>query len=399
MRTGAWRFGARDITLLGVLSAIGPIGVDIYLPAFPEIAADLKTSVGDVQLSMAAYFLALGLGQLPYGALSDRVGRKPPILFGLAVFVAGSLVCGGAPSAAMLVAGRFLQGLGICAILSIVRAIVRDVHRGGEAAHIAARMLLIVSVSPLLAPLAGSAIISVASWRLIFWLMAGLSVGVLMLTWRNLPETGRKQPSGRWHAVPRHALELLRLPAFLWPTLLLAGAQAGASIYLAGSSSIYLVTYGVQPWTYSLAFAVNAVGMIFAAQWNRRLIGRLGLGGVTMLGTGLGTLAIAVFLAAELAGLASFALAMVCFFLFFTSFGFVMGPSSVLALEDQGDRAGIAAGLQGTIQFVTGAGAAALIGLQSQGSLEVMLQILILSQAAALAMAALCTFRLQSGRR
>ncbi|MCT2398800.1 multidrug effflux MFS transporter [Novosphingobium mangrovi (ex Huang et al. 2023)] len=389
--------GRREIVVLGILSAIGPVGVDIYLPAFPTIARDLGTDIGSVQLSMAAYFLALALGQLPYGAVSDRVGRKPPVLFGLVVFIAGSLVCALAGNAQALIAGRFVQGLGICSVLSIARAIVRDRQQGQDAAHTAARILLIVSVSPMLAPLAGSAIVGMGTWRHIFWLMAALTTVVLFLAWKVLPETSETRHDATVAALASKCLRLLRDTQFLLPTAVLAAAQAGASIYLAGSSAVYLESYGLAPAAYSIAFAINAIGMIFAAQWNRRLIGKLGLATVPILGTALGTLAIVLFLGAHLQASATLPVAAFCFFLFFTSFGFVMGPAAVLALEGHGHIAGAAAGLQGTIQFVSGAVAVAIVGSHANGGPGFMLGVLMVSQTAALVMAVAC--RIHAGRR
>lgn len=386
----ALRFGRREIAVLGILSAIGPIGVDIYLPAFPTIARDLGTGVGAVQFSMAAYFLALALGQLPYGAMSDALGRKPPILFGLAVFVAGSLLCALAMEIEMLILGRFVQGLGICAILAVSRAIIRDRQTGQDAAHSAARILLIVSVSPMLAPLAGSAIIAVADWRLIFYGMALLGLLAWGLAWRILPETAGRSAGAGLAGRLAHCRELLGKRAFLLSTGVLAAAQAGASIYLAGTSSVYLLRYGLSPSQYSLVFALNAGGMIFAAQWNRRLVGRLGLANVIGLGTGLGTFTMAVFLLAELAGLASLPVAFACFFLFFAAFGFVMGPAAVLALEGEGQGAGIASGFQGTLQFVSGALAVMLCGGLADLGLAAMLGVLVVSQTAAFVLAQRC---------
>ncbi|BBC73817.1 Bcr/CflA family drug resistance efflux transporter [Altererythrobacter sp. B11] len=390
-RAATIRLGRSEILLLGLLSAIGPIGIDIYLPAFAAIAADLQTDIGSIQLSMAVYFLALGLGQLPFGMASDRFGRKGPILLGLTLFIVGSMVCATAEQVSALLAGRFVQGLGICSILSIVRAVVRDLHGGKEAAHLAARILLVVSVSPMLAPLAGSVIISFGVWRAIFWLLAALAGCLLLASIRFLPETARSAGSPDKHVPIAQLRALIREREFLLPTLLLACAQAGASLYLAGSSAVYLLHYQATTFAYSLAFAANAGAMILAAQCNRYLIGRFGMAAVLVLGTGIGAFSIVLFIAAKLVGHAGFPLACVCFFLFFAAFGFVMGPASVLGMEKQKHAAGVAAGLQGTIQFAAGALAAGLLGLlEREGSLEPLLSLLGVGQLAAFSLALLC---------
>jgi DHA1 family bicyclomycin/chloramphenicol resistance-like MFS transporter len=352
----------RIALLLGLLSAIGPIGIDIYLPAFATIARDLGCGIGAVQASMAGYFLALGLGQIFYGALSDRIGRKPPILLGLALFVAGSIGCALAGGVATLIAGRFVQGCGICAIVALMRAIVRDLHAGPDAVRLMARTLLIVSVSPLLAPLAGSAIIAFASWRMIFWLLAALATSLLVATWRLLPETHVAR-SSETQPLQRTFGRIFADPGFRRALAMLAAAQAGASIYLAGSSAAYIGAYGLPPWTYSIAFAANAVGMIAAAQTNRALILRHGTPRVLLMAATLTLAGIAPMALASLAGPPPIALMLAGFFLVFTSFGFVMGPASVLALERHSAVAGTAAALLGTLQFGAGAAASALLSL------------------------------------
>lgn len=374
--------GRGQALLLGLLSAIGPISVDMYLPAFGTIAADLRTDIGTIQLSMAAYFLGLGGGQLFYGPWSDRAGRKPPILFGLAVFVAGSLVCATAGSAGVLIAGRFVQAIGICAILAVMRAIVRDQYRGADAAHLMARIMLIVSVSPLLAPLGGSAIIALAGWRPIFWLLAALATALLLLTICSLPEThAPARPAG---PVLRTCRELLVDPGYRRCLVLLAAAQAGASVYLAGSSFVYISVLGFSPVAFSIAFAINAAAMIGVAQYNRRLIVRFGIPRVLLIGTGTGAAAMTL---AVVAYCTSAALFVPAFLLYFASFGLVMGPVSVLALEDHADKAGTGGALLGTAQFTTGAIAAMLAGAAFDGSAGPVVFVMFAAATVALGMA------------
>ena len=179
----------RNAIVLGLLSAVGPFAIDMYLPALPTIAASLATSTGATQMTLMAFFVAFGVCQIAYGPVSDMVGRKPPLYFGLALFVLGSIGCAAAPTIGWLIGFRFLQGLGASAVMVIPRAIIRDLHTGSEATRLMALVMLVFSVSPILAPLAGSALIVPFGWRAVFVaaiLFAGLA---LVLTATLLPET------------------------------------------------------------------------------------------------------------------------------------------------------------------------------------------------------------------
>ena len=181
----------RNAVVLGLLSAVGPFAIDMYLPALPTIAASLATSTGATQMTLMAFFVAFGVCQIAYGPVSDMVGRKPPLYFGLALFVLGSIGCAAAPTIGWLIGFRFLQGLGASTVMVIPRAIIRDLHTGPEATRLMALVMLVFSVSPILAPLAGSALIVPFGWRAVFVaaiLFAGLA---LVLTATLLPKPGR----------------------------------------------------------------------------------------------------------------------------------------------------------------------------------------------------------------
>ena len=171
----------RMALILGLLSAIGPFAIDMYLPALPDIGASLHAEVGPVQWSLTAFFLALGVGQVVYGPVSDMLGRKPPLYFGLALFVLTSIACALTSDIRMLVLLRFLQGLGAAAGTVIPRAVVRDLHTGHEAARLMSLLMLVFSVSPLLAPLIGSGVIALTGWRGVFWVVAVAAVAGLAL--------------------------------------------------------------------------------------------------------------------------------------------------------------------------------------------------------------------------
>src|SRR4051812_33786500 len=175
--------------LLGLLSAIGPFAIDMYLPALPAIGQSLHADIGAVQMSLTAFFLSLGAGQLLYGPVSDMFGRKPPLYVGLVVFALASVGCAMATDIQTLIVLRFIQGLGAAAGMAIPRAVVRDLHTGTDAARLMSLLMLVFSVSPILAPLAGSVVIAFAGWRGVFWAVTIAAVAGLAMTVRLLDET------------------------------------------------------------------------------------------------------------------------------------------------------------------------------------------------------------------
>ena len=255
--------------ILGLLSAIGPFAIDMYLPALPDIGANLGASVGAVQWSLTAFFVALGVGQLFYGPVSDMVGRKPPLYFGLGLFTLTSVGCALATDIETLVALRFLQGLGAAAGMAIPRAVVRDLHTGTEAARLMSLLMLVFSISPLLAPLAGSGVIALAGWRAVFWVVAVAAVAGLVLVFRGLHETrpaADRRESGLASALAGYWL-LLRDGHFLGLVFIGGCSMAGFFVYLASSPFVLINHYGLSTTQYSLAFAFNAIAFIGAAQF------------------------------------------------------------------------------------------------------------------------------------
>ena len=202
---------ARNAIVLGAVTAVGPFAIDMYLPAFAGIAADLKTNQGAVQLSLVTFFVALALGQTVYGPVSDVVGRRKPLLFGLGLFIAASAACGFAPNVETLAALRFVEGAGVCAGMVIARAVVRDLHTGHEAARLFATTLLVLGLSPIFAPLIGSLIVTHGSWRVIFLALSLIGAAATLLVALLLPETRRPDP--RANAAPGIDLPALRRAA------------------------------------------------------------------------------------------------------------------------------------------------------------------------------------------
>ncbi|QFU15304.1 multidrug effflux MFS transporter [Microvirga thermotolerans] len=359
----------RNALVLGMLSAIGPFAIDMYLPAFPAIARDLQVEIGAVQMSLMSFFLAVAVCQVIYGPVSDQVGRKPPIYFGLVLFIAGAIGCSFARSAEMLIAFRFLQGVGACAGMVITRAIVRDLHTGAEAARLMATTMLVFSVSPILAPLAGSALTEFYSWRVIFWAIAGIGLAGLVVVAALLPETrGRNANRRSVIEVARAYGGLFKDRRFLGLVFIGGLGQASFFAYLAGSSVVFIEHYGLTPSRYSLVFASNAIAFIGGAQFNSTLMRRFGAERVVRVAIAVFAALATLLLVLTLSGIDSPYVLWGLLFAAFGSLGLVIPSTAVLALEAHGPIAGTASALMGTLQLCTGAGMIALVSALFDGT-------------------------------
>ena len=355
--------------ILGLLSAIGPFAIDMYLPALPAIGQSLGAEVGAVQWSLTAFFLALGVGQLLYGPVSDMLGRKPPLYFGLGLFTLASVGCALATDIDTLVALRFVQGLGAAAGMAIPRAVVRDLHTGTEAARLMSLLMLVFSVSPILAPLAGSALIAVTGWRGVFWAVALAATAGLALVFTTLSET--RPVSERVQSSLASALRacglLLRDRHYLGLVFIGGCAMSGFFVYLASSPFVLINHYGLTPTQYSLAFSVNAVAFIGASQLTGALGERFGLVRVVKAAASASGAVMLVLLGYYLAGGDRLAVLIALYFIASAFMGLVIPTTSVLALEQHGAIAGTASALLGTLQMLTGAAAMGVVGLFSSG--------------------------------
>ncbi|SHF24300.1 MFS transporter, DHA1 family, bicyclomycin/chloramphenicol resistance protein [Kaistia soli DSM 19436] len=365
----------RFAVVLGLLSAIGPFAIDMYLPALPSIGADLGVGTSAVQASLMAFFVALGVGQLVYGPVSDMLGRKAPLYFGLCLFIVGSIGCALAPSIGVLIAFRFVQGLGACAGTVVPRAVVRDLHTGPEAAKLMSMLMLVFSISPILAPLAGSGVIALGTWRAVFWFVTIAAVLGLVLLWLALPETrpeAERRESSFGSAMSAYWL-LLRDRRFLGLVFLGAFGISSFFAYLANSSFVLIDHYGLTPMQYSLAFSVNAVSFFGVAQLNGVLARKFGLQRLMRYAViGYAVPMVAVFLL-FLSGVDSLPVMMVMLFIAFGFLGLVVPSSAVLALDDHGAIAGTASALMGTLQFGAGIVVMAVVGLFLDGTAVPML--------------------------
>jgi MFS transporter, DHA1 family, multidrug resistance protein len=346
----------RMAIVLGLLSAIGPFTIDMYLPAMPDIGEDLGASVSDVQLTLTLYFLAFGVSQLFYGPMADAMGRKPPIYLGIAIFTIGTVICAIAPTVGWLIAGRFVQGLGAAAVMVIPRAVIRDTYRGADATRLMAMIMLVISVSPMLAPLAGAGMMLVADWRGIFWVLVGVGAMSLAVAIFGLPETLAKKDRVPVNvaALWRAAKVLVRDPVFMGLTFVGGFGMASFFVFIASASFVYSEQFGLTPTQFSLAFAINAIGFFAASQFAGPLGARFGMVGVIRLAVILFAVAAVANLLLVLAGMGTLAVIVAGLFLGNVGLGLVIPSTMVMALEDHGDIAGLASSLGGTLQMVAG---------------------------------------------
>jgi DHA1 family bicyclomycin/chloramphenicol resistance-like MFS transporter len=356
--------------ILGLVSAIGPFAIDMYLPALPSIGEDLHAGAGAVQMTLLAFFLAVGAGQILVGPISDMVGRKAPLYAGLGLFALGAVGAALSPSIEWLVAFRFLQGAGACAGMVVPRAIVRDLHTGAEATRLMSLLMLVFSVSPLLAPLTGSLVIGAFGWRAVFWVVSAAAlVGILLLAMR-LDET--RPPADRHGSTLAGAIrgygQLLIDRRFLGLTFIGAFGIAGFFVYLSGSSFVFIDHYGLTPLQYSLAFSFNAVSFFAMAQLAGRLTECYGLSRVVRVAVALYAAVMAALGVLMFLGIDRLDVMIGMLFLGNGFLGLAMPTTAVLALEEQGRIAGTASALMGTLQFVVGAAAMAVCGALADGT-------------------------------
>ncbi len=339
----------RAALVLGLLAAVGPFAIDLYLPATPQIVRDLRTDDAGAHMTFTVYFIAFGLAQLIYGPIADWMGRRPPIFIGLTVFIAGSVVCAMATDITMLTLGRFVQALGAAAPMVIVRAVVRDLHTGTEATRLMALVMLVISISPLLAPLTGSMIISVASWRMIFGALALIALAAMILTALRLPETlpqDRRVPV-KPPVLLRSSIFLMKDFRFMGLTMIGGFALSSFFVFIASAPLVYMTQYGLSPTEFSLVFAVNAVGFFAASQFAAGLGQKYGMGRVAFWAVCGFALATSTLFALVWFGFDDLPVLMAMFFLGNACLGLVIAPTMVMSLEEHGEHAGMASSLGG----------------------------------------------------
>lgn len=355
--------------ILGALVAFGPMSIDMYLPSLPALERYFATDTASVQLTLAAFFVGLALGQIFYGPLADRYGRKPPLYFGLVLYILASAGCALAQSIDTLTGLRFVQAVGSCAGVVVARAVVRDLYDHQESARMFSALMLVMGVAPILAPLAGGYVLVGFGWRAIFWVLALFGLASLIVVAFRLPET---RPPGTERPGPGAALagygRLLVDRRFIGYALAGGFAQAGMFAYISGSPFVFIDLYGVPAHAYGWLFGLNATGIIVASQVNRHLLTRFGadriLAGANLVNaiTGVALLAMAS------TGAAGFAGILVPLFAYVAALGFTFPNAAAGALAPFPERAGSASALLGSVQFSIAALASAAVGWLHDGT-------------------------------
>jgi DHA1 family bicyclomycin/chloramphenicol resistance-like MFS transporter len=356
--------------VLGLISAIGPFAIDMYLPALPTIGADLGASPLAVQMSLVVVFLSFAIGPLIVGPWADMYGRKPVLYGGLAVFAVASVGAALAQTVEWLIFFRLLQGLGGSTGMVVPRAVVRDLHTGPEAAKLMSLLMLVFSVSPILAPLTGSVIIEAFGWRAVFWAVTVAAVLASLLMMFGLKETRpAHQRGGSSFATAWAGYKLLSVDRnFLGLSLIGGFGIASFFVFLANSSFVIIDHYGFSPSAYSLFFSVNAVSFFAVSQMSGWLTEKFGLNRVVRLAVFGYAAAILAGYAIMASGFVSLPLMTVTLFIGYGFLGLVIPTTSVLAMEEHGEIAGTASALMGTLHMVTGVVAMTISGIFATGA-------------------------------
>lgn len=353
------------LVILGALTAIGPLSIDMYLPAFAALERDLAAPAGSAELTLAGFFIGMACGQLVWGPLSDRFGRKPPLYAGLALFALASLGCALTNDITALTAWRVLQALGGSAGMVIARAVVRDRCSARESARAFSTLILVMGLAPILAPIIGGWLVTTLGWRAIFFLLLAFALACLLAIRFGLQESHdiRHETPLNAPRIARDYAGLFASRAFLGYTLSGGLAMAGMFAYIAGSPFVLIQLGGIAPQHFGWAFGINALGFIAASQLNARSLKTIAP--TAMLRRALWLPALA---GLALAGLtfsldfshsATLPLTLLCMFLYVASLGFIAPNSSASALATHGQRAGTASALMGALQF----GLATLTGI------------------------------------
>ena len=345
------------------------MSIDMYLPGLPAIAASFNATPNAAQFTLTSFFIGLAIGQAIHGPLADRYGRKPPLYAGLALYVIASLGCAFAPDLATLTALRFVQALGGCAGIVITRAIVRDRFDVHTSARVYSLLMLVMGLAPILAPLAGGWILLLSGWRMIFVVLALFGLACLFSSWRYLPETrpATHTANASIGTALRTYGQLLRDRRFLGYTLSGGFAQAGMFAYITGSPHVFIDLYGLSPQAYGWLFGLNALGLIASSQYNRRLLRRHSADTVLRRANRATVLLGLTLLGMTLAGGGLYGL-LLPLFGYLVTLGFTAPNAMAHALAEQGERAGSASALIGSLQFTLATLSSALVGLAGHGS-------------------------------
>lgn len=376
------------ILTLGLLSAIGPFSIDMYLPSFKDIAVSMDTSISRVTLSLSSYFIGVSLGQLVYGPLLDRFGRKIPLYIGMFLYLGTSIYCTFIIDVDSLIIARFFQALGGCAGMVSARALVRDIFPVEENAKIFSSLMLVIAVSPIIAPSLGSYISSVFGWEAIFISLAIIASFILLAMYFWLPEGN--PPNTELSLMPKPILKeylsVVKVPKFYTFAFTGALAASGLYSYIAGSPYLFMEVYGVSEKQYGWIFAIIAVGLIIASQINNLMLRRFSserIIFVTLICQV--TTGVLLFVLSYL-DLLNLYTTIALIWIYLATQGFVFPNTSALALSPFSKNAGTASALMGAVQLGIGALATAMVSALSNNTALPMTGVMLLCGSSAFLM-------------
>lgn len=374
------------IVVLALLTAVAPLATDMYLPAFPAMAGELGTTAAGVQLTLTAFLLGLGIGQLFIGALSDSVGRRRPILIGSMVCLVAGIACALAPSVELLVVARFVQGLGGAAGVVLARAIISDVSHGTVAAKLQGTMIIISVIAPVVAPLSGGAIIATAGWRPVFWVLAALTLltllGALVHTRETLPESARTR--GGLAATVRGARIVLGNRNYVAYLLTFCFAFTALFAYISASPFVIQNVMGLSTGAYTLVFSLNALVILIVSAVASGLAGRVPYRRMIAVGLSVAGLTTAGLVVCAFSGVPTVP-TLVLFACFQGSLGLVFANATALTLAEAGPQAGTGSAFLGFLQFALAAAVAPVVGILGEQTAVPMALAMVISVALAVA--------------
>lgn len=373
------------LAMLGALMAFTSLSTDIYLPAMPQMQRDLQ---GNVELTITGFLVGFALAQLVWGPVSDRVGRRRPLIAGVALFVVGSIGCALSQSIGQIVFWRMFQAFGACTGPMLARAMVRDRYERTRAAETLSTLTVIMAIAPIVGPLLGGQIIRISTWHAIFWLLAGIGT-LMLLILRLLPEThlpDRRATTPLSSAFADYAA-LLRHAPFMRYTLCVTFFYVGAYAFITGSPGVYIEHFHVDAQHYGWLFAVNIVGLMALSLVNRRLVTRFSLDTLLRAATAVAALAMlaaALLMTLRIGGLWGLVLPV---FVFFSTNGVIAACATAAALDGVPDRAGSAAALIGSLQYGSGIVSSLLLAWLSDGTPRALVRVMFVFALGAAAMA------------
>lgn len=353
---------------MGLLTALGPLAIDMYLPAFPQIAAEFKTTEGNIERTLASYLFGLALAQLFYGPITDRFGRRKPLIFGLILFSIASLVIAFTDSVEHLTLWRIAQAFGGAAGMVIPRAVIRDQLETRDAAKALSMIMLIMGATPILAPIVGGQLLHIASWRSIFYVITFSGLGLLVACLVSMRETLAPEHVSplRPTLIIKNYKELFAHRSFLLYSLTAAFGSAGMFAYISGAPRTFITVFEIKTSWFGFLFGLNALCLIFASQVNARLLNRFQPQQLLSKAQNIQFFIVITGLVCTLLGIMNLYGVMAMLMGFMACQGFINPNAAALALSHQGHRLGIASALMGTLQMLCGASAGLMVSSWQQ---------------------------------